>query len=157
MIEDTIAMTQKTKNFPRFVLLVLVVVFAVMQSHRPVLAQSPSTSYEPASTSYKPSKHATNPAGRGNNANAGRGNKMCKDAAANKWLLDYVMAHHPHNTAEQTMETVRQVSDYAKEIREYCGDSRINTEVQLAAKAGKRPAWISKEIKSLLSEGAGRM
>ncbi len=155
MIEETINKEHTNKKIFHFVLLVLVMVFVVMQSNRPVLAQSQSTAYEPASTSYKPSKQANNPR-RGNNANAGRGNKMCKDAAANKWLLDYVMAHHPHSTAEQAMEASRQVSVYAKEIREYCGDSKINTEVQLAAKAGKRPTWISKEIKGLLSEGAGR-
>ncbi len=75
----------------------------------------------------------------------------CKEAAANKWLLDYIM-EHGNPSYEQTLEVIRQVSVFSKAIRIFCGDNRINNEILQSAKQGTPPLWIDSEISKLLAQ-----
>ena len=77
--------------------------------------------------------------------------QLCKEAAANKWLLDYTM-EHGNLSEEQILEAVRQVSVFSEAIRKFCGDNRINIEILQSAKEGTRPAWIDAEISKLLAQ-----
>jgi hypothetical protein len=76
---------------------------------------------------------------------------MCKQAAANKWLLDYSM-ENGNPSEEQILEAARQVSVFSEAIRKFCGDNKINNEVLQAAKQGTWPDWIDSEIRELLSQ-----
>jgi len=75
----------------------------------------------------------------------------CKEAAANKWLLDYSM-EHGNPSYEQILEAARQVSVFSEAIRKFCGDNRINDEILQSAKRGTRPSWIDREVNKLLSK-----
>ena len=75
----------------------------------------------------------------------------CKEAAANKWLLDYAM-EHGNPSEEQILEAVRQVSVFSEGIRKLCGDNRINNEILQSAKQGTWPDWIGSEISKLLAQ-----
>jgi pilus assembly protein CpaB len=75
----------------------------------------------------------------------------CKEAAANKWLLDYTM-EHGNPSYEQTLEAVKQVAVFSEAIRKFCGDNRINNEILQSAKQGTRPHWIDFEISKLLAQ-----
>ena len=77
--------------------------------------------------------------------------QMCKQAAANKWLLDYSM-ENGNPSEEQILEAARQVSVFSEAIRKFCGDNKINNEVLQAAKQGTWPDWIDSEIRELLSQ-----
>ena len=77
--------------------------------------------------------------------------QSCKEAAANKWLLDYTMAHGNVSQAQQ-LEAIRQVTTFSEAIRKFCGDNRINNELLQSANKGVWPDWIDAEINELLSQ-----
>ncbi|MBT8084969.1 MAG: hypothetical protein KJN72_07080 [Woeseia sp.] len=82
--------------------------------------------------------------------------KLCKEAAAHKWLLDFSMANNPHTQAQQ-LEAIKQVSILAKAIKKFCGDNSINNEVRQSANLGRKPAWIKAEIDVLVNEAVKRI
>ncbi len=82
--------------------------------------------------------------------------KLCREAAANKWLLDYSMEHIKHTQAQQ-IEAIRQVSVFAKAIRKYCGDNTINNEILQSAILGNKPVWIESEINVLVNAAVARL
>ena len=82
---------------------------------------------------------------------SGARSQTCKEAAANKWLLDYSM-EHGNPSEEQILEAVRQVSVFSEAIRKFCGDNKVNNEILLSAKQGSWPDWIDPEIRELLSQ-----
>ena len=75
----------------------------------------------------------------------------CKEAAANKWLLDFTM-EHLSPSYEQTLEAIKQVSVFSEAIRIFCGDNRINNEILQSAKQGTWPHWIDSELSKLLAQ-----
>jgi hypothetical protein len=77
--------------------------------------------------------------------------KLCREIAANKWLLDYTMVHGNVSHAQQ-LEAIRQVTEYSELVRKACGDNRINNEILQAANKGGWPDWIDDEVNDLLSK-----
>lgn len=77
--------------------------------------------------------------------------QLCREIAANKWLVDYSMAHGNMSYAQQ-LEAIRQVTEYSELVRKACGDNRINNEIFQAAKKGVWPDWIDSEISKLLAQ-----
>ena len=77
--------------------------------------------------------------------------QLCKEIAANKWLVDYTMAHGNMSYAQQ-LEAIQQVTEYSELVRKACGDNRINNEIFQAAKKGVWPKWIDDEVNDLLSQ-----
>ena len=84
-------------------------------------------------------------------AATGKDSKLCRESAANKWLLDYVMAHG-NPSYEQKLEAIRQVSEWSGLVRRTCGDNSINNEILQSAKRGSWPMWIDTEVKALLEQ-----
>jgi len=72
----------------------------------------------------------------------------CREAAANKWLLDFTVSH-TSPSYEQQLEATRNVAVFAKAIRVFCGDNKINGQINLAAKRGVVPEWIRAEVNAL--------
>ena len=76
--------------------------------------------------------------------------ELCREVAANKWLLDYTMAHGNVSHAQQ-LEAIQQVTKYSELVRKACGDNRINNEILQSAKNGAWPQWIDDEVNDLIS------
>jgi hypothetical protein len=87
-------------------------------------------------------------------AATGKDSKLCREVAANKWLLDFTM-EHGNPTYEQQLEAIRQVSQYSELVRKACGDNRINNEILQSAKNGTWPDWIESEVRELLAQLGG--
>jgi len=88
----------------------------------------------------------------------GRWNPTCKEAAANKYLLDLIHHHGAKNIPiRQRMEMISQIDTFTKVIRIFCGDNKVNSEILSAAKIKVVPLWIEKELDELSSRAMSRM
>jgi hypothetical protein len=73
----------------------------------------------------------------------------CRQAAAERWIID-VTLEHGELTMDQQLEALSRTATLGERIRRDCEYDWVNKEIVRAAKLGFQPAWIQPQISALI-------